>query len=68
MDFKKIITDLQQRGYTLERIGLDIGVTAPAVRALLNNRGQQPRWVTGDKLITMHKKAMRKHPKIDTVA
>lgn len=60
MDFKTIISDLQQRGYTLAMIGEKIGTTRAGVAAILNNDGQQPRWKTGDNLIQLHKSVMRR--------
>ena len=60
MDFKTIITDLQSKGYTLGMIAKEIGTTRPGVSAIMHNEGQQPRWATGDKLIQLHRKAMRR--------
>ena len=59
-----MISDLIQRGYNYREIAADIGISEGNVRALLSNPMQQPRWAVGDKLITLHKRAMRKRPKI----
>lgn len=66
MEFTDMISDLLQRGYTLQKIGDAIGTTESNVRAMLTNSRQRPRWDTGDKLITLHKKTMRKYPKVNT--
>lgn len=62
------INDLLQRGYTYAAIGNEIGTTGAAVQMMMRNKNHQPRWSTGDKLIALHKKVMRKYPKIDTAA
>jgi len=64
----EIISDLLQRGYTLAAIGEHIGTTGAAVRAMAIKTGHQPRWITGNELIKLHKKVMRKYPKVDTFA
>lgn len=68
MNWKSTIEDLLQRGHTYASIGAEIGATGQAVRAFMVDDTRNPRWHTGDKLIAMHKKAMRKYPKIDTAA
>ena len=68
MNWTETINDLLQRGYTFASIGREIGTTGAAVRAMMLNKGQQPRWSTGQKVIGLHKKAMRRYPKIDTSA
>jgi hypothetical protein len=60
MDFKTIISDLQQRGYTMAMIAESIGTTRANVAAILRNTDQQPRWVTGNKLIELHKRVMKR--------
>ena len=67
MNWKTTIEDLLQRGYTLASIGREIGTTGAAVRAMMLNPDQQPRWSTGEKLRALHKKVMRKYPKIYAV-
>jgi hypothetical protein len=68
MNWTETINDLLQRGYTFASIGREIGTTGAAVRAMMRNQGQQPRWSTGQKVIDLHKKTMRKFPRIDTTA
>jgi len=68
MNWTNVISDLLQRGYTFASIGRELNVTTPAVRAMMNNVGQQPRWHTGDKLLALHRKAMRKYPRINDAA
>jgi hypothetical protein len=60
MNWTNVINDLLQRGYTFEAIGRDIGCTGAAVRAMARNSEQQPRWNTGDKLVKLHAKVMRR--------
>ena len=68
MNWTDTINDLLQRGYTFASIGREIGTTGAAVRAMMLNADQQPRWSTGEKILGLHKKAMRKYPKVDTHA
>jgi hypothetical protein len=68
MNWTNIITDLLQRGYTFAAIGEHIGTTGAAVRAMATKYGHQPRWITGDRLISLHKKVMKKYPRVDTLA
>ena len=68
MNWTNTINDLLQRGYTFRAIGSEIGTTGQAVRAMMVNENQQPRWATGNKLINLHKKVMRKYPSVDTHA
>jgi len=68
MNWKNLIDDLLQRGHTFRSISDDLGVTPAAVRAMANNAGQQPRWNTGDRLVSLHKRVMRKYPRINTHA
>ena len=68
MNWTNLINDILQRGYTFEAIGREIGVTRGAVQAMMRNEGQQPRWHTGNKLVKLHAKVMRKYPRIDTHA
>lgn len=60
MVWSELISDLVQRGYTTTDIGSGCGVTGAAIRALIINAGQEPRWITGDRLIALHKKVMRR--------
>lgn len=60
MNWKKIIQDLIETGHTFNGLGRKVGITGAGVRALTINAGQSPRWETGDALIALHKKAMRK--------
>ena len=60
MNWTDTINDLLQRGHTFASIGREIGTTGAAVRAMMLNADQQPRWSTGEKIISLHKKAMRK--------
>lgn len=60
MDWTNTINDLLQRGYTFASIGREIGTTGAAVRAMMKNADQQPRWSTGDKLIALHRKSARR--------
>lgn len=68
MNWMTTISELLQRGYTFESIGREIGTTGAAVRAMMRNANQQPRWSTGNKILLLHKAAMRKYPRIDTAA
>lgn len=68
MNWKTIVDELLKRGETYASIGREVGITSANVRMLVVNDGQQPRWPTGDKLIRMHKRLLRKYPKIDDVA
>ena len=68
MNWKTIVEDLLKRGYSMASLGREIGVTGEAMRALRINLDQDPRYSTGAKLLELHKKAMRKYPKIDTAA
>ena len=68
MNWNLTIDELLQRGHTFASIGREIGTTGAAVRAMMLNPDQQPRWATGQRVIELHKKAMRKHPRIDTDA
>lgn len=68
MNWTNTIEDLLQRGHTFASIGRHIGTTGAAVRAMMLNKGQQPRWSTGEKILSLHRAAMRKYPKIDTQA
>jgi len=68
MIWTNIISDLLQRGYTYAAIGAEIGTTGAAVQMMMRNDNHQPRWITGDKLIALHKRAMRKFPHVDTAA
>jgi transcriptional regulator with XRE-family HTH domain len=68
MNWKNIIDDLLQRGFTLISIADAIGLTSSAVWQLKNNSGQQPRWEAGDKLLTLHRRVMRRYPRINDAA
>lgn len=68
MNFPSIISDLLKRGYTYKTIGEFVGMSGENIRALEANPRQQPRWRAGEHLIALHKKAMRKYPKVDTHA
>ena len=68
MNFPTLISDLVARGYTYKTIGELVGMTGENIRALETNPNQQPRWRAGELLIALHKKAMRKFPKVDTHA
>jgi hypothetical protein len=68
MNWTNLIDDLLQRGHTFRSISDELGVTPAAVRAMMHNAGQQPRWNTGDRLVSLHKRMMRKYPRINTHA
>jgi len=68
MKWKTLIEDLLKRGYTQASLGRELEITGEAVRALTINFDQEPRYKTGAALIALHKKAMRKYPKIDAAA
>lgn len=60
MDWKQLITDLLQNGYTFASLAREMGVTPAAVRAMMRNANQQPRWITGNKLVSIHRSALKK--------
>ena len=69
MNWKTVITELLARGETLTSIATYVGGITPAsIGALMRNPGQQPAWITGEKLLAMHKRLLRKYPRIDTTA
>ena len=68
MNWTQLITDLLKRGHTYKTIGEYVGMTGENMRALQSNPRQQPRWNAGQLLIELHKKALRKYPKIDDAA
>lgn len=68
MKWTNLISDLLQRGYTYKDIGEFVGMTGANICALQSNPRQQPRWAAGQAMILLHKKAMRRYPKIDTAA
>ena len=60
-NFQRLIRDLIQRcGFSEAAIGECVGVTQPAISRLKLTPGAEPRWSTGDALIRLHKKEMRK--------
>lgn len=68
MNWTKIIDELRQRGYTMVDIARAIGVEPTTIQAIRGGRNQNPQWPTGDALIRLYKKAMRKYPRIDDAA
>lgn len=68
MNWTNIIDEIIQRGYTMADIARHVGVEPVTIRALKHGRNSQPRWPTGDKILALHKKMMRKYPRIDDVA
>lgn len=68
MNWTNIITEITQRGYTMADVARLVDVEPVTIQALKHGRNQQPRWVTGDRLLALHRKVMRKYPKIDTHA
>jgi hypothetical protein len=63
MNWQTIIEDLLQRGYTLTTIGREIGTTCAAVRSMRIGLQKDTRWATGEKLINLHTKVMRRRSK-----
>lgn len=68
MNWTQIIEDITKRGYTMANVARLIGVEPVTIQALRHGRSANPQWPTGDALIRLHKKVMRKYPKVDTVA
>ena len=68
MNWTNLIRDLLQRGYKYKDIGEFVGMTGANISSLESNPRQQPRWQAGERLIALHKKTMRKYPKVDTRA
>ena len=68
MNWINIIEEITQRGYTMADVARHVGVAPVTIQALKHGRNEQPRWATGDKLLALHRKLMRKYPRIDTAA
>ena len=63
-----MITEMLERGETPTTIARAVDLTSANVSALMRNESQQPRWITGEKIIKLHKKIMRRYPKVDARA
>ena len=68
MNFQTIIQDMLARGETEVSIAAEVGQTRQNINHLLLGKVKSPSWYTGDKLISMHRKTMKKYPKIDAAA
>lgn len=68
MNWTQLISDLLKRGHTYKTIGDYVSMTGENIRSLQSNPRQQPRWAAGQLLIELHKKTMRKYPRIKDAA
>lgn len=68
MNWASMIIEMLARGQTHRSIGEHAGVTEGNVRALVTNPHQQPRWGVGESLIALHRRVIRRYPKIDELA
>lgn len=60
MDWKTIISELVDEGYTQPQIAAQCGCSQTAISELSTGKTAQPRFDTGHALQQLHKKAMRK--------
>ena len=67
-DFKSLIRDLLKRGMTEASIAAEVGQTRQNIHNILVRDTHIPNWEVGHALIAMHRKTMKKYPKIDDVA
>jgi hypothetical protein len=63
MNWKKLLQDLLDLNMTQAAIGAAIGLKQPSIAGLLKGDTQDVLWNTGNKLIDLHKRAMRKAKK-----
>lgn len=60
MNWKKLIQDLLDEGMTQVAIADEIGLKQPSIVDILQEKTKSVRWETGNKLIALHKRVMRK--------
>lgn len=60
MNWQTIISDLRARGLTFEQIATPVGMSKGAVHDLLHGRGKSVLYDTGVKLVSLHKRVMRR--------
>lgn len=61
MDWKKLIQDLLDQGMSQAEIADGIGIKQPSLNEILNSDTRTDvRWRTGDKLIALHKRVMKR--------
>jgi len=58
MDFAKIICDLQAAGLSEREISRQVQVSQSSIRNM-RDKGGQPKWAAGDRLITLHEITLR---------
>lgn len=65
MNFSQMIKDLKSfdKGWTLETIGSELGISAMSVHRIENGVTKDPGWSKGDKLIQLWKNEKRKADK-----
>lgn len=61
MDWKKIIQEILSSGMTQAAVAEHVGIKQPSLSEILNSETRKGvRWETGNKLIALHKRVMRK--------
>ena len=60
MDWKKIISEITEAGYTQVEIAKIIGVRQPSVSDIATGRTRRPSWEIGDGLMRLHRKVVLK--------
>lgn len=58
MEWKKLISELMNKGLTQAQIASKTGVPQPTISALLNEKQKELSYLNGNSLVRFHKKAM----------
>jgi hypothetical protein len=65
MDWTKLITDLEVRGWTQAQIGAAVGgVSQNHISDLKSKRTAEPRYECGRELVALHERVMRRSKKV----
>jgi hypothetical protein len=57
MNWKALIEDLLQAGFSQSSISREIGLTQPTVFRILNGEQKDMKWTDGERLLALHRRA-----------
>lgn len=60
MEFRKLIKDLQDLGWSQAKIGAEVGYSQGSVNDVLSGRVKQPCYDRAAKLLALHKREMKR--------
>lgn len=59
MDWKIIVSEINQAGMSQRKIAAEVGLSQPSICELMSGKIKSPLWESGDALLRIHRQVMQ---------